>query len=502
MMAMVFFVSMGISTDQLIADPRPAFTPAIAAAVPVPVSLVPPTPAETVASSMPNFVDLIAKNSPAIVNVSTLKDSAADFRMHLPPEIENSPYGDMLKKFFDDQERHGENSDALSLGSGSIISEDGYILTNYHVVQGADTVLVRLYDKQEFPAKIVGFDRGTDLCLLKIEAKGLPIVKLGDSDKLKVGEWVLAIGAPFGFEYSATAGIVSGKGRSIGTERYVPFIQTDAAINPGNSGGPLFNLQGEVVGINSQILSQTGGYLGLSFAIPVNTALDIIPQLKEKGQVSRAWLGVSFQEIDRKLAQSFGMKKPYGALVTSIVKDSPAAHSDIQVGDVIISFDGKEVLDASQLPAMVGVFKPGRVVNLIVLRAGKERPVKMTLGQLEGEQAQEIKNKGGDRGGTQKGSGPKNALGIVIRALNNEERLQTQSPEGGLLVLSVAPGSIAQELGIRRGDIVLALNMQSVYSVEDFNRVMSKLPKDQWISVLVRQAKGVRRYLAFKVSSG
>ncbi|MFT6624533.1 MAG: serine protease Do, partial [Cycloclasticus sp.] len=295
------------------------------------------------ANNLPDFTALVEANSNAVVNISTTQKSP-QLQSFLPPDFEipeNAPYGDLLKHFFGERGAIPRQRDSHSLGSGFIISRDGFLLTNHHVVKDADEIIVRLQDRRELKATLVGSDERTDVALLKVEANDLPVVKFGSSEALKVGEWVFAIGSPFGFDSSVTAGIVSAKGRSLPQENYVPFIQTDVAINPGNSGGPLFNLNGEVVGINSQIYSRSGGFMGLSFAIPIDVALNVSNQLKESGHVVRGWLGVRIQDVTRELAESFDMKKPHGALVAQVLPDSPAEKAGIKVGDVIVSFNGQ-----------------------------------------------------------------------------------------------------------------------------------------------------------------
>ena len=288
--------------------------------------------------NLPDFTELVEENSGAVVNISTTKQN--EVKRGLPPGMdipdlpEDNPFGDLLRRFFGEHGGDGEDFfNSRSLGSGFIISKDGYVITNHHVVKGADEIIVKLNDRRELVAELVGSDPRSDIALLKLNATDLPTVRIGSSDDVKVGQWVLAIGSPFGFDASVTAGIVSAKGRSLPSENYVPFIQTDVAINPGNSGGPLFDLDGNVVGINSQIYTRSGGFMGLSFAIPMEVAMDVVDQIKTHGYVSRGWLGVYIQEVTRELAESFGMDKPAGALVAKILPDSPAEESDIKVGD-------------------------------------------------------------------------------------------------------------------------------------------------------------------------
>ncbi|MDX1811833.1 MAG: Do family serine endopeptidase, partial [Gammaproteobacteria bacterium] len=302
---------------------------------------------------LPDFTDLVEKYGPAVVNISTIQNNSNhvkdEIKRRMPDLPEGSPFNDWFKHFFDDDGGeggggfNGESPKAQSLGSGFIISNDGYILTNNHVIEDAEKIVVRLSDRRELDAELVGKDKRSDLAVLRIKADHLPVVKLGDSSKLKPGEWVLAIGSPFGFDYSVTAGIVSAKGRSLPRENYVPFIQTDVAINPGNSGGPLFNLDGQVVGINSQIYSRTGGYMGVSFAIPINVAMIVADQLKKNGEVKRGWLGVLIQDVTRDLAESFNMDKPHGALVARVLPDSPAEAAGFQAGDIVVEFNHQEM---------------------------------------------------------------------------------------------------------------------------------------------------------------
>ena len=304
------------------------------------------------ARALPDFAELAAANSPAVVNISTRQVSTVERRLpknfEMPDIPEGSPFNDLFRHFFEQQPDAIPDRDGRSLGSGFIISEDGYILTNNHVVSDADEIIVRLSDRKVYEAKVIGTDKQSDVALLKIEAdNGLPVVTIGQSSDLKVGEWVLAIGSPFGFDHSVTAGIVSAKGRSLPSENYVPFIQTDVAINPGNSSGPLFDLDGKVIGVNSQIYSRTGGFMGLSFAIPIELAMNVADQLRTKGRVSRGYLGVLIQDVDRNLAESFGLDYPRGALVARVLPDSPADKAGVQTGDIILEFDERRLMNSS-----------------------------------------------------------------------------------------------------------------------------------------------------------
>ncbi|MEJ2643332.1 MAG: DegQ family serine endoprotease [Gammaproteobacteria bacterium] len=442
--------------------------------------------ADASAASLPNFTTLVKENAAAVVNISTtqkIKSRGLPPGMNLPDVPEDSPFGEFFKKFFGDQGGQPHEYDAKSLGSGFIISHDGDILTNYHVVEHADSIIVRLSDRREFKAKVIGSDARSDIALLKIDAKNLPTVKIGSSSKLQVGEWVLAIGSPFGFDHSATAGIVSAKGRSLPRENYVPFIQTDVPINPGNSGGPLFNLEGQVVGINSQIFSRTGGYMGLSFAIPIEVAMDVAKQLKATGHVSRGWLGVLIQDVTRQLAESFGMQNPEGALVAKVLPGSPAAKAGVEVGDVILKFNGKKVIDSSSLPPMVGSTKVGDKVPLEVLRNGKIRHLSVTLGELPPR-----KQLAEDQQGGQSAPVATDRLGLSVGALTADQRKQSGVAEGGVLVQDVKDGPAA-EAGMRPGDVILMVRGTKIKSVDQFRKLVDGLPAGESVALLVQRGK-------------
>ena len=346
------------------------------------------------ARDLPDFTVLAEQNSPAVVNISTQQKSQLSQSM---PEDFSSPKCRRIARSMSYSSissakawRSSVNVKASPLGSGLVISPDGYILTNHHVVSDADEIQVRFSDRRTYDAKVIGSDKGSDVALIKIDATDLPTVKIGKSSDLKVGEWVLAIGSPFGFDHTVTAGIVSAKGRSLPSENYVPFIQTDVAINPGNSGGPLINLDGEVIGVNSQIYSRTGGFMGLSFAIPIELAMNVADQLRESGKVSRGYLGVLIQDVDRNLAESFGMPQPYGALVSRVMSGSPADKAGVAVGDVILAFNGKKLLNSSQLPPMVGTTRIEEKATLRILRDGKERDIPVKVGRLPDDDGEEI----------------------------------------------------------------------------------------------------------------
>lgn len=358
------------------------------------------------------------------------------------------------------------------------------MLTSAHVVENADEIIVRMTDRREMLAKVIGTDKRSDVALLKVEAKGLPFLKPGKPDELKVGEWVLAIGSPFGFENTATAGIISAKGRSLPNENYIPFIQSDVAINPGNSGGPLFNMAGEVVGINAQIYSRSGGYMGLAFSVPIDLVMQVADQLRSGGKVTRGWLGVTIQDVNRELAEALDMDKPFGALVSSILPDSPASKSDLQVQDVIIEYNGKPVRHSSDLPFYVGRTVVGTAAKIKIMRGGKTRLVNVKIGQLpdsemasmdtEEEHAEE--NKTG-------------LLGMVVRDLSKEEKTQLDL-DYGVLVEGVEEGSSAAIAGIKKGDIILMMNKQKMKNVKTYESTASKMKKDKSSAVLIKRGNG------------
>ena len=420
---------------------------------------------------LPDFTTLVQKQGVAVVNVSTTQ-AIAFGGSGIPGTPEDQPYFEFFRRLPPPPEKDEPLS---SLGSGFIVSEDGYILTNSHVVDDADEVTVRFTDKREFKARVVGSDRRTDIALLKIDARGLPTVRIGDPASLKVGEWVVAIGSPFGFDSSVTAGIVSAIGRSLPDESLVPFIQTDVAINPGNSGGPLFNLSGEVVGVNSQIYSRTGGYMGLSFAIPIDLAVKVSDELRVRGRVIRGRLGVQIQDLSPELAGSFGLSTPAGALVAGVEKGSPAAKADIHSGDVIVEFKGKTIKDSGELPPLVAGTEPGANVNIRLWRKGQSMELRVDIGELAEERpAERAREKGA----------PPNRLGLVLSELDEAER-RDLSVEGGLFVESaVGP---AAKAGIREGDVVVAVNDVEISGVPEFNKLLAQQPKDKTIALLVRR---------------
>lgn len=362
-------------------------------------------------------------------------------------------------------------------------------MTNYHVVKDADEIIVRLSDHRELKGEVIGVDQRSDVALLKIEATGLPVVKIGKSSELEVGEWVLAIGSPFGFDHSATAGIVSAKGRSLPRENYVPFIQTDVAINPGNSGGPLFNQEGEVVGVNSQIYSRTGGYMGLSFAIPVEVAMDVADQLKTAGRVKRGWLGVLIQDVTLDLAESFGMKQPRGALVAKVLPDSPAQKAGIQVGDVIIEFNNEDIRNSAALPPIVGSSKVGLQLPVTVIRNGREKSLKVKLDELPE-----------DKSVAKTPSDPEveqtNRIGFSAIDLTDEEKDMLEV-KNGILVTRVIEGPASQG-GIRKDDIILSFDNRRVENLEHFQKLVTAIPGGKSVAILV-QRSGSPTFLAVKI---
>jgi len=446
------------------------------------------------AAQLPDFTELVEENSSAVVNISTTtepKNRSSSFHgspfderqlEQLPPFLQEffrgpqSPFGDSP---------HSRQQPRRSMGSGFIVSADGYVLTNNHVVEGADEVIVRLSDRREFSATIVGTDPRSDMAVLKIEnGEDLPVVSIGRSRDLQVGEWVFAIGSPFGFDYTVTAGIVSALGRSLPSENYVPFIQTDVAINPGNSGGPLFNLDGEVIGINSQIYTRSGGFMGVSFAIPIDDAMNVFRQLRDEGSVSRGWLGVLIQEVNRDLAETFGLDRPRGALIAEVMEGSPAAEGGLRSGDIVLELNGREVETSSDLPPMVGRTPVGESARLTVLREGREIELDVEVGQLPDKSGVGRDPSGpGDRGDSSA-----DPLGLTIEPLP-QELASSLGVEGGVLVVDVKRGP-AFEAGIRTRDIITEINRQKVSSVRKFREAVEDLPDNRAVSVrIVREGR-------------
>ncbi len=445
------------------------------------------------AGSLPEFSKLVKENGPSVVNISTTQKHKITNRLlpkgwSIPNLPKNHPFDELFNRFFDGQGGEREYN-SKSLGSGFIISEDGYILTNNHVVDGADEILVRLSDRREYEAKIVGGDAKSDVALLKIDEDNLQFVKTGKSSELEVGEWVLAIGSPFGFEWSATQGIVSAKGRSLPKDNYVPFIQTDVAINPGNSGGPLFNLEGEVVGINAQIYTKSGGYSGLSFSIPIELAMDVVEQIRSNGKVSRGWLGVMIQEVTHELAESFGMEKPYGAAVLEVIKASPAEKAGVQVGDVIIKYDSKVIERSGSLPSMVGRTKVGTEVNIQIIRNGEKKTLEVVVEELDGDQTEDTTSKNSDK--------VEKVLGLSLRNMTSEETNKRKDGDAGVMVYGVDDGPGAKA-GVKTGDIIKIINNKAAKNVKQVAEIIENMPKGKVVPILIER-EGTPMFLAIKI---
>jgi len=446
------------------------------------------------ARELPDFVDLVERNRAAVVNISVVRaenrnrssqrDYLEDFFRRFMPQPGNPPNNNNSPP--------NQPPPARPLGSGFVISEDGHVVTNHHVVERASRVTVRFSDRRELEAEIIGTDERSDIALLKVKANDLPAVRLGRSENLKVGQWVVAIGSPFGLDHSVTQGIVSAISRSLPSENYVPYIQTDVAINPGNSGGPLFNLKGEVIGINSQIYSRTGSYAGVSFAIPIDVAMNVIAQLRESGRVARGVLGVIIQDVTRNRAEEEGLDKPSGALVTGLYQESPADKAGIMVDDIILSFNGKEIDLSSDLPYEVGGLKPGTEVVLRVLRDGKHKKIKVVLGDLDdgilpsspdSNERRTIDNLG---------------IGIAQLSQDAQKRLEEAGIEGGVQVTGIASRSPAATAGILRGDIILSINNQRIDSTQSFRNALKTASPGKRVPVLIfRQGRSL--FLALRI---
>ena len=441
------------------------------------------------ARELPDFADLVERHGAEVVNISTT--SAIKAESGVAPNIpEDDPMFDFFRRYIPQPIPKGEGQ---SLGSGFIIGADGYIMTNAHVVAAADEITVTLNDKREFKAKVIGSDKRTDVALIKIEAAGLSKVTLGDPNRLRVGDWVLAIGSPFGFDNSVTAGIVSAKGRSLPQENYVPFIQTDVAINPGNSGGPLYNLNGEVVGINSQIYSRTGGFMGLSFAIPIDVAMDISNQLRAGGKVTRGWLGVVIQEVTKELADSFGLPKAQGALVANVEKGGPAEKAGLEPSDIILKFDNKDVKTSTDLPRLVGAVKPGSRVNVQLWRKGATKDLAVAVGELPVDKTANTPPPF-KRGKTENIG----KLGLTLSELTADQRKELKI-SAGVLVEEVK--GVAARAGLQPGDVILAINNSEVKTIEQFNQVLGKLEARKNLALLVRRGE-TTQYITLRTEPG
>ena len=449
-------------------------------------------PLDAASATLPDFTSLVEQNAASVVNISTVRrQDEPDSDL---PRSRNEELDEFFRRFFPPGSGGGPPQPYArprSLGSGFVLG-DGYILTNNHVVEGADEILVRFSDRRELNAELIGADPRSDLAVLKVEATDLPSVRLGDSEKLKVGEWVLAIGSPFGFDYSVTAGIVSAKGRSLPTElneNYVPYLQTDVAINPGNSGGPLFNLDGEVIGINSQIYSNSGGFMGVSFAIPINVAMEVVDQLRESGRVSRGWLGVMIQNVDKNLAESFGLDRPHGALVSRVLEGSPAESGGILEGDIITAINGKSIDLSSELPHFVGRIRAGSDADLDVIREGQEMELTLTIGEAPERGEPVVGNRSVEGGGSSR-------LGLTVEPLP-ESVLEQLSIAGGVRVTE-ATGS-ARESGLRPGDIITKLDNRAVTGIESFSEISAELETGRSVAVLVIRGQSPL-FLALRVT--
>lgn len=445
-----------------------------------------PAGAQTAAPQLPDFTALVERAGPAVVNIRTIARIGGQAMQQFPDLDENDPFYEFFRRFFPQpgpqQPRpprgpRGEREIPRGVGSGFIISSDGYVMTNHHVVDGADEIIVTLPDKREFKAKLIGSDRRTDVALLKIDASALPTVPIGDPAKLKVGEWVIAIGSPFNLDNTVTAGIVSAKGRDTGD--FLPFIQTDVAVNPGNSGGPLINMRGEVVGINSQIFTTSGAYAGISFAIPIDEAMRVQEQLRTTGRVIRGRIGVGIDSVSKELAETLGLPKQQGALVTQVERDSPAEKAGVEAGDVILRFDGRTIERSTDLPRIVGGTKPGSKVTMTVWRKGAQRDLYVTVGELPADRPVARRGESPQRGG-----GSANVLGLVVSDLP-AERLKELRLRGAVQVESV--DGAAARAGLRTGDLIVAVNNVEVQNARQFNDLVAKLDPKRNVALLVRR---------------
>ena len=426
------------------------------------------------ADGLPDFATLVENEGKAVVNISV---SSAVRPASLSNQLDLDDIPEQYRKFFEQQQdprRGGEPRSGSGVGSGFIVSDDGYILTNAHVVNNAAGITVRLRDRTELKATLIGLDELTDVALIKVEATELPVVKIAESEDIAVGEWVLAIGSPFGFDQTATQGIVSAVSRNLPSANYVPFIQTDVAVNPGNSGGPLFNTDGEVIGINSQIYSSTGGYQGLSFAIPIDLAMNVAEQLKESGRTSRGWLGVGIQDVTPNLAESFGLNRVTGALVTGVSKNSPAERGGIKEGDIVLEFNGRVVGRSGELPSLVGAVRSGITATIKVFRDGAEKELDVLIGQRGNDEVAQV-------------TVPTATLGMELAALSSNA-LKERNLEHGVAVVQVESGSVAANAGFVSGDVILQLNGSETSTVEQVLNAAQTLPVGKPIPVLVHRA--------------
>lgn len=467
-------VAGAFATGTLVAE-RHGFSPADAAVNPPVVAPSQAIVGGAPAAALPDFADLVQKQGPAVVQISvtgSLKKTAAQHGMN--PFDQGDEEDNPLAPFFRGMPMPQQPRQMQGLGSGFIVSPDGIILTNAHVVANADEVTVRLTDHREFKAKVLGSDKRTDVAVLKVDARDLPTVRVGNSDTARVGEWVVAIGAPFGLDNTVTSGIISAKGRTLPGDSYVPFIQTDAAVNPGNSGGPLFNLRGEVIGITSQIFSRSGGFQGLAFAVPIDVALNVKDQIQKTGKVQHGRLGVTIQEVNQQLAENFGLKSPAGALVSSVQKGGPAAKAGLQAGDVILKFNGKAVNRSGELPALVASLTPGSNVRLEVWHDGKAKEVQTTIGTLDDDKAVVATND------QESATGGK--LGVAVRPLTADEKKAAKLSSGVVIENVAGP---AAKAGLQPGDVILSVNSTPVNSVEQLRDIITKSGKT--VALLVQR---------------
>ncbi len=440
------------------------------------------------AAELPDFTDIVEDAAPAVVKIlveAEMSGRAESDQMDQVPEY--------LRRFFEFRgDQAPQQRPRRNMGSGFVVSEDGYIVTNHHVVEGASSVVVRMIDRREFDAEVIGSDVRSDLALLKIDAEDLVVLPIAQDDDVSVGEWVLAIGSPFGLDFSVTAGIVSAKGRSLPTdtgENYVPFLQTDVAINPGNSGGPLFNLAGEVIGVNSQIFTRSGGSIGLSFAIPAAVVRNVTEQLRETGEVVRGWLGVSIQDVDKNLAESFGLDRPRGALIAQVGAGSPAEKAGLESGDIILTFDDQPINNSGDLPHVVGLIAPDTIVDVLIRRDGKDRRLSVEVGGLNPDERPTVSANAADQQG--------GLLGLVLETAD-ASMMSELGLSGGVMVLEVRPDSPAGESGIMGGDVITRLGSSAIQSMEDFESAVAKLLPGQSVAVrLIR--RGAPMFLAIRV---
>lgn len=445
------------------------------------------------ATNLPDFTEVVEESGKAVVNITTTSSNQEAKQLvsdDLRLEIEKTPLMNVLKEVFGDKLDETLSGQGPGVGSGTIVSTDGYIVTNYHVINGADEIFVRLKDRRGYLAKVIGVDLGTDLALIKIDAKDLPYLDLEKDSIPKVGQWVIAIGSPFGFENTVTVGVVSALGRNLGEERYVPFIQTDVAINPGNSGGPLIDVEGHVVGINSQIVSESGSFAGLSFSVPASVAKSVVSQIKQKGFVTRGWIGLAFQDLTRELAESFGMQKVKGALIAKVMPGSPAAKAGIQQGDIIVEFNGEDVIFASDLPPKVGLIPIDTFVNLTILRDQKTLPFKVKIESVPQIRSQVLT--------FNPASVDSVNYGIRVRDMAGAELTQLSGIKG--VVVDHVQGKPWIRVGIREGDVIVSIDKKAVTSAKTFYSILSSLPRNQNISLLVARSGEVERYIAIKLS--